>query len=96
MRNFLASSLASRNPSATSIISAISSKSGTTIAQGLERVEKGWRREVEGWKKGEKRDEQEVLVNKSRKKKGEKRREEVKDNEIKYSTGEGETFYCLT
>ena len=62
----------------------------------LERVEKGWRREVEGWEKGEKRDEQEVLVNKSRKKKGEKRREEVKDNEIKYSTGEGETFYCLT
>ena len=41
MRNFLASSLASRNPSATSMISAISSKSGTTIAQGLERVEKG-------------------------------------------------------
>ena len=62
------------------------------MAQGLERVEKGWRR----WEKGEKRDEQEVLVNKSRKKKGEKRREEVKDNEIKYSTGEGETFYCLT
>ena len=45
MRNFLASSLASRNPSATSMISAISSKSGTTIAQGLERVEKEWRRE---------------------------------------------------
>lgn len=35
--NFLARSLASRNPSATSMISQISSKSGTTIAQGLER-----------------------------------------------------------
>lgn len=33
--NFLARSLASRNPSATSMISQISSKSGTTIAQGL-------------------------------------------------------------
>ena len=54
MRNFLASSLASRNPSATSMISAISSKSGTTIAQGLDMVEEGgggWRmvEEVGGW-----------------------------------------------
>ena len=61
MRNFLASSLASRNPSATSMISAISSKSGTTIAQGLEggegmekrggRVEAGMRKGKEGMKK---------------------------------------------
>ena len=36
------------------------------------------------------------LVNKSRKKKGEKIREEVKDNENKYSTGEGETYSNLT
>ena len=40
------------------------------------------------------------VVNK-RKKKGEKRRERVKENEIKYSTGEGETYsnltiFCLT
>jgi len=33
--NFLASRRASRKPSATSIISQISSKSGTTIAHGL-------------------------------------------------------------
>ena len=34
--NFLASSLASRKPSATSMISQMSSKSGTTIAHGLQ------------------------------------------------------------
>ena len=33
--NFLASNRASMNPSATSMISQINSKSGTTIAQGL-------------------------------------------------------------
>lgn len=37
--NFLASTLASRKPSATSIISQINSKSGTTIAQGLRKKE---------------------------------------------------------
>ena len=35
MRNFLARTRASRKPSATNMISAISSKSGTTMAQGL-------------------------------------------------------------
>lgn len=36
--NFLAKSLASMNPSATNIISQISAKSGTTMAQGLKRA----------------------------------------------------------
>lgn len=55
------------------------------------RVEAGMRKGRKGTKKGEMR-----LVNKSRKEKGEKRREEVKDNENKYSTGEGETYSNLT
>lgn len=38
--NFLANARASMNPSATNIISQISSKSGTTIAHGLETGEK--------------------------------------------------------
>lgn len=46
--NFLANNRASMNPSATSIISEISSKSGTTIAQGLDAERQRLRNWVEG------------------------------------------------
>lgn len=50
--NFLASSLASKKPSATNMISQINSKSGTTIAHGLEiKMQKSQKRDTKCRKK---------------------------------------------